>query len=138
MKYKNYFLILFVSLTVLSCKKNDDDAPASFLLSQENLAGNYDLTFFGGNSEANSTFQGLPVTVTTTITADTYQTDVIFTAGGAVSIDGEFRTMTTITNGTQTETDTEIQVVNENGTYSLDANTQVLTMCGGGPFFTGT
>lgn len=134
MNYKNYFLILFVSLTVLSCKNDDDDAPASFLLTQENLAGNYDHTYFASTKVVNGFFQGAPVTLTTTVGADTYEGTLEISANGTFDTSGTFRKIITeeLAGGVPNTTETT-RVLGEDGTYSLDANTQSIDFDGFNP-----
>lgn len=131
MNYKNYFLILFVSLSVLSCKSDDDNAEEpSFLLTETNLAGNYNHTYFMSTKTVNGTFQGLPVTVTTTVTADTYDGELTIDANGTFDTSGAFRKITNKTDGTTTTNNEDIIILNDDGTFSLDANTSTIIFTG--------
>jgi hypothetical protein len=126
MKYiKKLFLFSFIFL-IFAC--NSDDDGNQFLLNNENIAGLYDMVFFNGNIETTVEIQGIPVTAVTTIVGDTFQVDVNFTQNGTYSIEGEYRITTTTTAGGNTETDTEIVLVNDAGTYQTDANEQTITL----------
>lgn len=134
MKISKILLILVLALSVVSCKKNDDNTVEAFVLNNANIAGTHDLTYFTASSETTITVQGIPLTVTTSTTADTYQATITFTEAGAYTLDGEFRTITTITPGGGTPL---IQIVtwNETGTFQANSNAQtiVLTETGSAP-----
>ena len=87
MKISKILLVLFVAVSVLSCK-NDDDGVAAFVLSNANIAGTHDLTFFTSNRMITGDVGGQTITVTTNTTADTYQTEVTFTEAGDVYDNG--------------------------------------------------
>ena len=117
MKFSKILLLLVITLSIVSCK-NDDDTVA-FSLSNANVTGTHDLTYFAANTETTVIVQMVPFTVSTTVTADTYQARVNFTEAGAFTLSGEFRTTTTITPGGLPPV-VEIIVWNETGTYQVD------------------
>lgn len=127
MKISKILLVLFVSISVLSCKKDDDNTPEPFVLNNTNIAGTHDLTYFTSSSETTITVQGVPLTVTTSTTADTYQATITFTAAGTYTLAGEFRTITTTTPGS-TDPDIEILVWSETGTFQVNSNAQTLVL----------
>lgn len=133
MKSAKYLLIFILALSVLSCNKNDDDGgTTTFLLSAENLAGTHALTFLTVDIEETQEINGIPVTSTITAVGSTFQVEMIFRADGTYSIEGQYLLTTTVTVAGQTETDTEIIVLDEGGTYSLDANDQTIFVSGSG------
>lgn len=138
MKLSKILLILILAATVVSCNKKDDDGDGGFTLSLANLAGTYDLTFLNVTIESVQEVAGIPVTSTVTAVGSVFQVEVIFTENGTYSAEGQYLLTTTVTVGGQTETDEEIFVINENGTYTLDANSETIQMSGAGDFANGT
>lgn len=133
MKSTKLLLIFILSFSILSCNKNsDDDGGTSFLLSAENLAGTHALTFLDIDIEETTEINGIPVMSTITIIGSTFQVEMIFQENGTYSIEGQYLQTTTVTVAGQTETDTEIIVLDEGGTYSLDANEQTIFLSGSG------
>lgn len=133
MKATKYLLIFILALSVFSCNKNDDDAETlPFLLSKANLAGTHALTFATVDIEETTEINGIPVTSIITAVGSTFQVEIIFREDGTYSIEGQYLLTTTVTVAGQTETDTEIIVLNEEGTYSLDANDQTIFISGSG------
>ena len=70
MKFSKILFLLVLTLSVISCKNNDDDT-AAFNLSNANVAGTHDLTYFTSNVTTTGSIGGQPITVTTNTTADT-------------------------------------------------------------------
>ena len=125
MKISKILLVLFVAVSVLSCK-NDDDSVVAFLLNNTNIAGTHDLTFFTSNVMITGDVGGQTITVTTNTTADTYQAEVTFTEAGTYTLSGEFRTTTTSSLGTPPVV--EIIVLNETGTYQVNDAAKTLVL----------
>ncbi|MEM7084761.1 MAG: hypothetical protein AAF489_01185 [Bacteroidota bacterium] len=133
MKSTKILLIFILALSVLSCKKNDDDTETSaFLLTAENLAGTHALTFLTVDVEETTEINGIPVTSTITAVGSTFQVEIIFRADGTYVIEGQYLLTTTVTVAGQTEMTTEIIVLDEGGTFSLDANEQTIFISGSG------
>ena len=130
-------LIVFSFILLLFACKSDDDGD-QFLLTYANLSGVYDMVHFSGNIETTVEIQGIPVTAVTTIVGDTFQVDATFNQNGTYSIEGEYRVTITTTAGGNTETDTEIVVVDDSGTYQIDANDQTITITSDVDEFNGT
>ncbi|MBX2828106.1 MAG: hypothetical protein KTR22_08080 [Flavobacteriaceae bacterium] len=137
MNYKKLLFILAITLTVVSCKK-DDDGDSTFLLSNENIAGTYDMTYFTVDIVTTTEVQGIPVTANTDIVGDTFQVVLVMNENGSLTIEGEYRVTTTVEVGGVSETDTEILVLDDSGTYSIDANNQTITISGLDGFEVGT
>jgi len=133
MKSTKYLLIFILALTVVSCNKNDDDGESnSFLLTAANLAGTHALTFLTVDIEETTEINGIPVTSTITAVGSTFQVEIVFLESGTYTIDGQYLVTTTVTVAGQSETDTEIIVLDEGGTYSIDANAQTIFVSGSG------
>ena len=138
MKLSKILLILILAATVVSCNKKDDDGAKSFNLSLANLAGTYDLTFLNVSIESVQEVSGIPVTSTVIAVGSVFDVDVVFTENGTYTAEGTYLLTTTVTVGGQTEVDEEIFVIDENGTFSLDANSETIQMSGAGDLANGT
>ena len=138
MKLSKILLILILAVTVVGCNKKDDDGGNAINLSLANLAGTYDLTFLNATIVSVQEVAGIPVTSTVTAVGSVFQVEVIFTENGTYSAEGQYLLTTTVTVGGQTEIDEEIFVIDENGTYTLDANSETIQMSGAGDFANGT
>ena len=123
MKFSKILLLLVIAVSIVSCKGDDDVAPA-FNLSNANLAGTHDLTYFVSNLSSTGDVGGQTVTVTANVTGDTYQVEVTFTEAGTYTIIGEFRTTTTTSLGNPPEV--EIVVLDEAGTYQINEAAQTI------------
>lgn len=132
MKLSKIFLVLVLTLTVISCKKKDDDGAVQFLLTNQNLAGSHALSFFASTEVETTNVNGLDIVTTTTTTGDTFQLDLIFDANGGFIADGEYRENFVVdVNGTVTFQDSEIFVFdNEAGTYSISQASSILVLNG--------
>lgn len=138
MRSTRILLIVLLVISVLSCKKDDDGSITVFLLNNENLAGTHALTFLSVVIDQTFDINGIPVTSHTTVVGDTFQVLFVFAVNGTYTAEGEFRVTITTTVAGQSETETEIVVLDENGTYQLNANAQTITIDGGGEFGNGT
>lgn len=125
MKTSRILLVLFLTLSVLSCKK-DDDSPAAFVLNNANIAGTHNLTYFTASQVVTGTVGTNPITITYNTTADTYQAQVTFTEAGTYTLSGEFRTTTTSSLGTPPVV--VIVVLNESGTYQVNDAAKTIVM----------
>lgn len=137
MRSTRILLIFILTISVLSCKKDDNGGVTAFLLTNENLAGIHALTFLSIIIDQTFEINGIPVTSHTTAVGDTFQVLFIFTENGTYTAEGEFRITTTTTVAGQTQTETEIIVLDDNGTYQLNTNAQTITINGGGEFGSG-
>ncbi len=138
MKLSKILLILLLAVTVVGCNKKDDDGDSGFTLSLANLAGAYDLTYLNVTIESVTEVQGIPVSSTVTAVGSVFQVEVIFTENGTYTAEGQYLLTTTTTVGSKTETDEEIFVIDENGTFTLDANNETIQMSGAGELANGT
>jgi len=132
MKPTKILLIFLMTLTVLSCKKDDNGGGSSFLLTNANLAGIYNMALLFATIDQTIDVNGIPVDSNITAEGSTFQLDIIFNEDGTYTAEGQYLLTTTTTAAGQTETDTEIIVLDEGGTYSLNANTQTIFLSGSG------
>jgi len=138
MKLSKILLILFLTVTLVGCNKKDDDGGNSFNLSLANLAGTYDLTFLNVTIDQVFEVNGIPVNSTIMAVGSVFQVDVVFTENGTYTAEGQYLLTTTTTVGSKSETDEEILVIDENGTFTLDASSETIQMSGAGELANGT
>jgi len=119
-----------LTISIVSCKSDDDGDSNAYLLTNANLAGNYNITMLTFNIDQVFEFNGVPVTSNTTGVGDTFQVDFVFNENGTYTAQGQYRIVTNITVGGNTETDSEIIVLNENGSFQLNANNEKITFDG--------
>lgn len=121
MKLLKFILVLFISASITSCSDNNSGGP-SFLLSNDNLAGTYNIKSFSAKAKVTSVISGLPITVNSSSTGDTFQVDFIIDADGSYTIAGQYRIETVLTTiGSKPVTNLEILVVDDAGTYQIDS-----------------
>lgn len=130
MKLKNYLFIFVATLALVSCKSDDDNnQDTTFLLNSTNLAGTYELTFLESIEEETFLVNNVPVESRITTVGDTFQVDFVVNANGTFSTSGEYRsTETTVVGQADPVIDTEIILLNETGTYVLNANNETLSL----------
>ena len=79
MKIFKFTLIALITTTLLSCSDNSYEPELN--LTNESLAGNYNITILNIDIESSAEVAGVPVTISnTTIDGDTFQVDVVFNA----------------------------------------------------------
>jgi hypothetical protein len=122
-------LLLVIAVSIVSCK-SDDDGVVAFTLSNTNIAGTHALNFFLVNLDQSLEFNGIPVTSNTSIVGDTFQVTAVFGDNGTYTISGQYRIVATVTVGGISETDTEIIVLDDSGTYQINTTDQTITMSG--------
>ena len=129
MKFSKILLLLVIAVSIVSCK-SDDDGVVAFTLSNTNIAGTHALNFFLVNLDQSLEFNGIPVTSNTSIVGDTFQVTAVFGDNGTYTISGQYRIVATVTVGGISETDTEIIVLDDSGTYQINTTDQTITMSG--------
>jgi hypothetical protein len=127
---KTLKLILFavITSTILSCADNSTEP--EIILSNESLAGNYDVAVLDSDLETSTVVADVPVTVANaSLVGDTFQVDVIINADGTFSAGGQYRVVTTITPvGTAPITETEIITLDpSSGSYILNTLQNTIT-----------
>jgi hypothetical protein len=127
---KTLKLILFavITSTILSCADNSTEP--EIILSNESLAGNYDVAVLDSDLETSTVVADVPVTVANaSLVGDTFQVDVIINADGTFSAEGQYRVVSTITPvGTAPITETEIITLDpSSGSYILNTLQNTIT-----------
>jgi hypothetical protein len=127
MKIFKFTLIAFITTTILSCSDNSNDPELD--LTNESLAGNYNITILNIDIESSAEVAGVPVTISnTTIDGDTFQVDVVFNTNGTYTAGGQYRITSTVTPvATPPVTNTEIIVFDDSGSYSINSDENTIT-----------
>ena len=123
-----YILFAVITSTILSCADNSTEP--ELILSNESLAGNYDITVLNSDIETSTIVANVPVTVANaSLVGDTFQVDVVINADGTFSAGGQYRVVSTITPvGSDAITETEILTFEQtDGTYSLNTLENTIT-----------
>ena len=128
MKTLKFILFAVISSTILSCADNSTEP--ELILSNESLAGNYDIAVLDSDLETSTVVADVPVTVANaSLVGDTFQVDVIINADGTFSAGGQYRVVSTITPvGTAPITETEIITLDpSSGSYILNTLQNTIT-----------
>jgi len=127
MKIFKFTLIALITTAILSCSDNSNDPELD--LTNESLAGNYNITILNIDIESSAEVAGVPVTISnTTIDGDTFQVDVVFNTNGTYTAGGQYRVTSTVTPvATAPVTNTEIIVFNNSGSYSINTDENTIT-----------
>ena len=127
MKIFKFTLIAFITTTILSCSDNSNEPELD--LTNESLAGNYNITILSIDIESSAEVAGVPVTISnTTIDGDTFQVDVVFNTNGTYTAGGQYRVTSTVTPvATPPVTNTEIIVFDDSGSYSINSDENAIT-----------
>lgn len=123
-----YIFFAVITLTLLSCADNSTEP--ELILSNESLAGNYDITVLNSDIETSTVVANVPVTIANaSLVGDTFQVDVVINADGTFSAGGQYRVVSTITPvGSDTITETEIVTFEPaSGSYTLNTLENTIT-----------
>jgi len=126
---KKIFVVMMI-VSLAACK-SDDDGAAQFLLTIDNLVGNHDITLFESLEEDTFIINNVPVVSTITTIGDTFQVTLKLNADQTYLLAGQFRITETTIVGNDTLIDTEILVLNETGTFTINANNLTITLTDG-------
>ncbi len=127
MKITNLFILFALVFATVSCNK-DDDGPEPFLLTKSNIAGNYKTTLLKAHMEQTYTVNNVPIVSVTDVEGDTFQLTTVFGADGTYTNTGQYRIVTTTTTGGQTVTNSEIVLIDDEGTYVLNPTSNKITI----------
>jgi len=132
MKLSKILFIFLLTLSVVSCKKDDDGGSELFNLTNENLSGSYELTFFEATTVETTNVNGLDIVSIISNIGDTFDVSYVFAENGQYTAEGVFRIVTaTVVNGEITNEDAFIETVSIlNGSYSTTTSSQLLVLDG--------
>lgn len=124
----HFFTLLFVVAIFSSCETDDD--PTSFTPSSDNFVGVYNTVTLTESGEDSFTFDGETTTSTFSEVGSDFNLVWTFTEANTFTIIGSYTTTYTETENGITETDVEVETVNQSGTYSLNAANDQLVLTG--------
>ena len=128
MKKLKYIFFAVITTTILSCADNSTEP--ELILSNESLAGNYDIAVLDSDIETSTIVANIPVTVANaSLVGDTFQVDIVINADGTFTAGGQYRIVSTITPvGSPQITETEIITVEpSSGSYILNSLQNTVT-----------
>ncbi len=126
MKTIKNLLILIIAITFINC--SDDNTALTYTLSYENIAGTYDIQSLSVNTKTTTEIGGFPVTVNANGVGNTFQVDLVMNQDRTYSIKGEHVFVVTVSGpGIPPTTDTEIILIDEAGTYTIDDTNNTVT-----------
>ena len=128
MQKLKYIFFAVITTTILSCADNSTEP--ELILSNESLAGNYDIAVLDSDIETSTIVANIPVTVANaSLVGDTFQVDVVINADGTFTAGGQYRIVSTITPvGSPQITETEIITVEpSSGSYILNSLQNTVT-----------
>ena len=126
---KNIFaLIIIVSLA--SCSSDDDNN--AYLLTNENVAGTYDVVLLNTKEVQTTDVNGVDIITETTTTGSTFQLEILFSENGNVLMDGEYVVnYRVVVAGQLVEEDTEIIVIDSvESNYTTNNTSMTLVLDG--------
>lgn len=130
MKLAKLIFLFTLAIAAVGCNK-DDDGTDTYDYNKDNLTGTYKVTFFESKEVETVDVNGFDVVTTTTSTGDTFDVTAVFAANNTVTTNGTYRITETVTQGSQSDTDAYIVVLNnETVGYSVNSATTELTIDG--------
>jgi hypothetical protein len=132
---KNILIIFITALSMVAC--NDEIPEPEYPLTAENLAGTYNIKSLDANLNATAVIQGILTPVSTgSITGDTFNVSFVINANGTYTATGGYRMTTTINPiGASPATTSEIVAFDDAGTYTLDTDSNTITLNSNGSDF---
>jgi hypothetical protein len=132
MKISKILLVLFVAVSVLSCKKDDGGDAVVYTLSSTNFADIYSLNFLEIRVSETVTFSNGTTSTSTTTTVGSVFQDAKFTmdADGTYTTEGLFNTVQTVVlaDGTTVVDPIIIENAMGSGTYNLNVASNILIL----------
>jgi hypothetical protein len=131
MKNLKYALILFVSLALNSC--GDDNNTPSYILSNANIAGSYDIANLDISTNITTTTNSIPITVATASTVgNLFKVDVEMFANGTYTMVGSYTTTYKLTPvvGSATEIE-DIVNIDNSGEFTINTANNTITFSNG-------
>ena len=132
---QNILIIFITALSIVAC--NDEIPEPEYPLTAENLAGTYNIKSLDANLNATAVIQGILTPVSTgTIMGDTFNVSFVINTNGTYTATGGYRMTTTINPiGASSVTTSEIVAFDDAGTYTLDTDSNTITLMSNGSDF---
>ncbi len=128
---KNFKLLLlaFLSLTIINCSEDDEDN--TIALNAANLAGVYDMNLFTAIETETETVNGVSTITRYEEVGTSFNATFTFNSNGTLTTSGSYDyTEEEFVNGTLVDTDSDTQIFNDAGTYTVTNNTLTLNIDG--------
>lgn len=120
-----FLALLFITTIFMSCDSDDDNT--NFTASAESFVGVYNTTSSTSEGEDSFTSNGEPMTASFSEVGSDFDLVWTFTANNTYSIIGSYTSTYTETENGVTETDVDVESVNQTGDYVLDlANDELI------------
>lgn len=128
MKILRFFLLAVLTLSVTAC--GDDDSP-TVELTTSNLVGTYDIIFLESNSVETDNGSGVVVERTQSV-GDTFTNAMlVLNQNATYTVSGSYRVTETITTtGESPTTETEIENLDDSGSFSVNTTSRTITFDG--------
>ncbi len=143
MKFFKLILIIVMCVSITSC--GDDSSEPTFILSNTNIAGTYNINSLSIDTKVTSVTEvagvDVPFTVaTSTSKGDTFQVVFVLSTNNTYTASGQYRIVSTITPTVGNPvSNNEIINFNESGSYQLNTTNNTITFnSAAGDFLEGT
>ncbi len=126
--FEKILIVFITALSIVACK--DEIPEPEYPLTKENLAGTYNIKSLDANLNATAVIQGISTPVSTgTIKGDTFNVSFVINTNGTYTATGGYRITTTINPiGANSVTTSEIVAFDDAGTYTLDTDSNTITL----------
>lgn len=128
MKFFKCILILFISASITSC--GDDSSEPPFVLSNANIAGNYNMSSFNTDVDLSTEVTpGVKATFSTIkLVGDIFQVDFVLTSNGSYTASGQYSVTSTVTaTGSSPVTNQSIINFSDSGTFNVNTANNTIT-----------
>jgi hypothetical protein len=139
MKLFKFIIILLISVSITNCSDDSGDAP--YILSNDNIAGVYNISKFNISTKVSAVTSGIPVTISNASSVgDTFQFNFTLNANGNYTASGKYRIVSIITPiGSAPINNDSLLNVNDSGTYKINPTNNTITFTSStGDFLEGT
>jgi PKD repeat protein len=128
MKYFQTLILLIFSLFIISCSEDDDGSTDPNVLTNENLAGTYNVTAFNAIATESDTSGSSPDIITSDIVGSDFDNVTFtFTEAGIITTAGTFTVTATISEDGTVYTETYPNPIDLTGTYSISGTSLILS-----------
>lgn len=131
MKLSKILVVLFIALSIVSCK-SDDDNTETFGFNQTNIEGSYRLNYFVSTEVQTTNVNSIDIVTTTVTTGDTFNLTVVFGSNGMSTTNGSYReTYVRDVAGVNVPIDPFIVILDDEvHSYSVSSGASILTLSG--------
>jgi hypothetical protein len=128
MKNLTYILVFFLSVSFFSCSDDSSNEPA-FVLSNANIAGNYDINNLSISTDITTTSNNISIPVATASTnGNLFKVDVVLNVNGTYTMKGSYTTVyelkPVVGDAVKTE---DIIIIDNSGNYTINTTNNTIT-----------